>query len=83
MLKCFLFAQIPFVKDCGSDDKCTSDLKLTVKADDVPRWLFNIISVRIAIIKNDWQLEYNFNMALFWAKLPAHPCSQQELEQGA
>ncbi|RXN21390.1 integrin alpha-2-like protein [Labeo rohita] len=23
---------IPFVKDCGSDDKCTCDLKLTVKA---------------------------------------------------
>ncbi|XP_057176987.1 integrin alpha-2 isoform X2 [Triplophysa rosa] len=27
---------ILFVTDCGSDDKCTSDLKLTVKADDVP-----------------------------------------------
>ncbi|ROL46699.1 Integrin alpha-2, partial [Anabarilius grahami] len=27
---------IPFVKDCGSDDKCTCDLKLTVKAVDVP-----------------------------------------------
>ncbi|XP_051765575.1 integrin alpha-2-like isoform X2 [Ctenopharyngodon idella] len=27
---------IPFVKDCGSDDKCICDLKLTVKAVDVP-----------------------------------------------
>ncbi|XP_016339007.1 integrin alpha-2-like [Sinocyclocheilus anshuiensis] len=26
---------IPFVKDCGSDDKCSCDLKLTVKAVDV------------------------------------------------
>uniref|UniRef100_A0A671T6R0 Integrin alpha-2-like n=1 Tax=Sinocyclocheilus anshuiensis TaxID=1608454 RepID=A0A671T6R0_9TELE len=28
---------IPFVKDCGSDDKCSCDLKLTVKAVDVSR----------------------------------------------
>ncbi|KAK7126051.1 hypothetical protein R3I93_021437 [Phoxinus phoxinus] len=27
---------VPFEKDCGSDDKCTCDLKLTVKAVDVP-----------------------------------------------
>nr|XP_055064960.1 integrin alpha-2 [Misgurnus anguillicaudatus] len=27
---------IPFVKDCGSDEKCTCDLKLTVKAVNVP-----------------------------------------------
>ncbi|XDV53922.1 hypothetical protein PO909_022317 [Leuciscus waleckii] len=27
---------VPFEKDCGSDDKCTCDLKLTVKAVGVP-----------------------------------------------
>ncbi|XP_021334932.1 integrin alpha-2 [Danio rerio] len=27
---------VPFVKDCGPDDKCTCDLKLTVKAVNVP-----------------------------------------------
>uniref|UniRef100_A0A8C1IQ89 Integrin subunit alpha 2 n=1 Tax=Cyprinus carpio TaxID=7962 RepID=A0A8C1IQ89_CYPCA len=64
----FLFAQIPFVKDCGSDDKCSCDLKLTVKAVNVSRRLSFIVTVtNMKENAYNTRVSANFSSNLFYA----------------
>ncbi|XP_048029689.1 integrin alpha-2 [Megalobrama amblycephala] len=74
---------IPFVKDCGSDDKCTCDLKLTVKAVDVPSSSSLLVSpvrrrlsfiVTVTNMKNaenayNTRVSANFSSNLFYASI--------------
>uniref|UniRef100_A0A9J8C1Y7 Integrin subunit alpha 2 n=1 Tax=Cyprinus carpio carpio TaxID=630221 RepID=A0A9J8C1Y7_CYPCA len=59
---------IPFVKDCGSDDKCSCDLKLTVKAVNVSRRLSFIVTVtNMKENAYNTRVSANFSSNLFYA----------------
>ncbi|XP_067254290.1 integrin alpha-2 [Chanodichthys erythropterus] len=77
---------IPFVKDCGSDDKCTCDLKLTVEAVDVPSSSSLLVSparnrlcfiVTVTNMKNaenayNTRVSAKFSSNLFYASITPH-----------
>uniref|UniRef100_A0A8C2AWT0 Integrin subunit alpha 2 n=1 Tax=Cyprinus carpio TaxID=7962 RepID=A0A8C2AWT0_CYPCA len=59
---------IPFLKDCGSDDKCSCDLKLTVKPVNVSRRMSFIVTVK-NMKENAYntRVSANFTSNLFYA----------------
>ncbi|XP_051972618.1 integrin alpha-2 [Xyrauchen texanus] len=72
---------VPFLKDCGSDDICMSDLKLTVKAIDIPSSSSLLVSqdrrrlTFIVTVMNKKENAYNtrvsadFSSNLFYASI--------------